>query len=116
MQIINQTELRPGDVFLMAVQGDFRLGKVEHITKSGSIRYTCGYLEAEDVTEDNVIYWAMRDLAPVEKHDTVKYLQKPWEGSSRTNADPNATKTSWAKSIVLMERDGYPVSDGKRSY
>jgi len=114
MQIINQTELKPGDVFLIAVQGDFRLGKVEHITKSGSIRYTCGYLDAEDVTEDNVMYGAMRELAPVEKHNTVKYLQKAWEGSGR-NGDPNALKTSWAKSIVLIERDGYPVY-GKRSY
>lgn len=72
-----QTDLQPGDIFLLGKNSTFVIGKVSHVTKSGSVKY---FFTDPPANNANYYDFETEDL----RFDRSTYIPKPgYSGSER---------------------------------
>lgn len=69
---IKQEDLKPGDIVLISKNACFVVGRIIHITKSGSVRY------AFDAERKGIIHYYDFKTKEIEYNKTA-YIQKPWK-------------------------------------
>lgn len=72
---ISQSQLQPGDLILIAKQANLVIGKVSHITASGSVKYSF-YDKYRDKENASNFYY---DINTSDNFNKTAYIPKPYQ-------------------------------------